>query len=437
MAHLPKTATAPFCPSEVRGTIQISATAPLWRKILTFAGPGFLIAVGYVDPGNWATDIEAGSKYGYALLWVILASSLSAMMLQMLSLRLGLVAQKDLARLCRERYSPALNMFLWLAAEVSIIACDVAEVFGASLAFHLLFGVSLLVGAILTAFDTIVVLGFKGRGFRYVEAIVLGFLVTIGVCFIGQLLFVGLDWGQIMAGFVPRLQSISKTDSLYIAIGIIGATVMPHNLYLHSSIVQTRQIDDAGDERQSAIGLFTADALVSLILAFVMNAAILVLAAAAFHATGHDDVTDIGEAYRLLGPVVGNSLAPLLFGIALLAAGQSSTFTGTIAGQVIIEGFRDWKIPCWQRRLLTRFLALVPAIGGIVWFGEKGVGNLLVASQVVLSLQLPFAMWPLISFSSDKRIMGDYANGGFVRVLAIALFLAITGANLYLLYSLL
>jgi manganese transport protein len=431
--RLPRTATAPFCPSEVRGSVLISAGSPLWQRVLRMAGPGLLVSVGYMDPGNWATDIEAGSRFGYALLWMVLLSSLAAILLQTLSLRLGLVARQDLARACRERYRPSVNRFLWLMAELAIIACDVAEVLGSALALHLLLGVSLLLGIAITAFDTLIVLGLQGKGFRQVEAIVLGLVVTIGACFAIELALVGLDWTAVLRGFVPHGAALRDPEMLLLAVGILGATVMPHNLYLHSSIVQTRHV--ALDERskQDAIRLSTLDTVVSLSLALLVNAAILALAAAAFHATGHRSVTDIQDAYHLLDPLVGGSLASLIFGIALLASGQSSTFTGTIAGQILMEGFLDLKIPCWQRRAITRALALVPAFGGVLWLGESGVGKLLVASQVVLSFQLPFAVWPLIRLTSDRRIMGAYANGLWTKGAAWGTFSAVTVANVWLL----
>ncbi len=403
---------------------------------MRMAGPGLLISVGYMDPGNWATDIAAGSKFGYALLWVVLLSSLAAILLQTLSLRLGLVARKDLARACRDHYGPRTSRALWLMAELSIVACDVAEVLGSALALHLLFGVSLLSGIAITAFDTLLVLGLKGRGFRQIEAIVLGLIVTIAVCFAVQLALVGLDWAAFARGLVPRLDAVREPQALLLAIGILGATVMPHNLYLHSSIVQTRHIADDEHSRRDAIRLSTVDTVVSLSLALLINAAILTLAASAFHTSGHLEVTEIQDAYHLLDPLVGGTLASLLFGLALLAAGQSSTFTGTIAGQVLLEGFLDLKIPCWQRRVITRGLALVPAFAGVLWLGEAGVGKLLVASQVVLSLQLPFAIWPLIRLTSDRALMGRFANGPWLKSAAWTLFTVISAANLWLLASL-
>jgi len=434
---LPRTATAPFCPSEIKGSLQVDPQLPFFRKLLRYAGPGLLVSVGYMDPGNWATDIEAGSRFGYGLLFVVLAASLAAMVLQTLCVRLGLVAQRDLAQLCRARYSPRVNRFLWIGAELAIVACDLAEVLGSALALHLLFGVSIPVGIAITAFDTVLVLGLQGAGFRRVEAIVLGLVSTIGACFIVELAFAQPIWSQVAIGFAPSLERLQQPGALYLAIGVVGATVMPHNLYLHSSIVQTRLVADNDDARREAIRFCTLDAVVSLSLALLINAAIMVLAASAFHANGRQDVTDIGDAYRLIEPLVGSGLAAVLFGVALLASGQSSTFTGTIAGQIVMEGFLDLKIPCWQRRLITRALALVPAFLGVWWLGDGAIGKMLVASQVVLSFQLPFAMWPLIRFSGDRAVMGGFANGAVVKSVAWGLFAVIAVANVWLVGSVL
>ena len=434
---LPKIATAPFCPSEVRGSIAVGPGMPRWQRVLRFAGPGLLVAVGYMDPGNWATDIEAGSVFGYSLLFVVLLSSLAAIVLQVLALRLGIVARVDLARACRDRYGPVPRKALWLMAEIAIVACDVAEVLGSALALHLLFGISLPWGIVITAFDTLLVLGLKGKGFRQVEAIVLGLVATISVCFAIELGLVGPDWHAVAQGFVPRVDALRDPHALYIAIGILGATVMPHNLYLHSSIVQTRRTDTDDASKANAVRLSTIDTVGSLLLALLVNAAILTLASGAFHTTGHTGITEIQDAYHLLDPIVGSGVAALLFGVALLASGQSSTFTGTIAGQVIMEGFLDLKIPCWQRRLITRALALVPALCGVLWLGDKGVGTLLVASQVVLSLQLPFAIWPLVRLTNDRGTMGRFANGPVLKSTAWALFAAISAANVWLIAGML
>ena len=437
MYSLPRTATAPFCPSEVKGSVTVDASLPFHKKLLRFAGPGLLVSVGYMDPGNWATDIEAGSRFGYGLLFVVLMASLAAMLLQTLCVRLGIVAQMDLARACRERYSPRVNRFLWLGAELAIVATDLAEVLGSALALHLLFGVSIPVGIAITAFDTVLVLGLQGAGFRRVEAIVLGLVATIAGCFVVELAMSQPNWFGVAMGLVPSLERLQQPGALYLAIGIVGATVMPHNLYLHSSIVQTRRISDTDSGRSEAVKLATIDTVVSLTLALFVNAAIMILAASAFHGNGYREVADIADAHKLLAPIVGSALAATLFAVALLASGQSSTFTGTIAGQIIMDGFLDLKIPCWQRRLLTRGLALGPAFLGVWWFGDGGIGKMLVLSQVVLSFQLPFAMWPLIRLTSSAKLMGSFANGPLVNLAAWGLFALISSANVWLVTSIL
>ncbi|WP_118180339.1 Nramp family divalent metal transporter [Paraburkholderia phosphatilytica] len=429
---LPTTATAPFCPSEVQGSVFVPPGAPLWKKILQFAGPGLLVSIGYMDPGNWATDIEAGSRYGYSLLFVVVLSSLAAMVLQCLCMRLGIVTGQDLAKLSNQRYAPWVARVQWILAEISIIACDLAEVLGGALAFHLLLKCSLLVGVILTAFDTVIVLGLQGKKFRDLEAIILGLIATIGLGYVVELALVKPHWPAVFAGLVPSWSALDSREPLYLAIGILGATVMPHNLYLHSSIVQTRAVkrDHAGIAQ--AIRFSRLDTIGALTLALLINAAILILAAAAFHATGHNQVTEIEDAYRLLAPIVGTGAAAVLFAVTLLASGQSSTFTGTVAGQVIMEGFLNLKIPCWQRRLVTRALALIPALIGVVVLGNGAVGQLLVASQVVLSLQLPFALYPLIRMTDDRALMGAFANRWPTRIVVWTLFVLITAANLWL-----
>ncbi len=435
MYSLPRTATAPFCPSEVKGSVLVDSGLPFHKKLLRFAGPGLLVSVGYMDPGNWATDIEAGSRFGYGLLFVVLLASLAAMLLQTLCVRLGVVAQKDLARACRERYSPRVNRFLWLGAELAIVATDLAEVLGSALALHLLFGISIPVGIAITAFDTVLVLGLQGAGFRRVEAIVLGLVATIAGCFVVELAMSQPNWFGVAMGLVPSLERLQQPGALYLAIGIVGATVMPHNLYLHSSIVQTRRVSNTDSARSEAVKLATIDTVASLTLALFVNAAIMILAASAFHGNGHREVADIADAHKLLAPIVGSALAATLFAVALLASGQSSTFTGTIAGQIIMDGFLDLKIPCWQRRLLTRGLALGPAFFGVWWFGDGGIGKMLVLSQVVLSFQLPFAMWPLIRLTSSAKLMGPFANGPLVKLAAWGLFGLISSANVWLVTS--
>ena len=430
--RLPTTATAPFCPSEVSGSVPVDASAPFFKRVLRFAGPGLLISIGYMDPGNWATAIEAGSRYGYNLLFVVLLASLAGMAVQCLCSRLGIATGRDLAQLCRERYSKRSARVQWLLAEISIIATDLAEVLGCALAFHLLLGCSLTTGIALTAFDTLLVLALQGRGFRRLEAIMLALVMTIVGCFFVELVLIKPYWPDVFEGFKPSLSAISDAAPLYIAIGIIGATVMPHNLYLHSSIVQTRLTGSDYASKLDAVRLSRIDTIGSLALALLVNAAILILAAAAFHQTGNSDVVEIQDAYRMLDPLVGGAMASILFGVALLASGQSSTFTGTIAGQVIMEGYLDLKIPCWQRRLITRGLALVPAFLGVWLMGDDAVGKLLILSQVVLSLQLPFALYPLIRMTSDKGLMGPFANRLPTRLLAWFLFAVISCANVWL-----
>lgn len=439
LKKLPTTATAPFCPSEVSGTVEVPENDPLWKKILRHAGPGLLVSVGYMDPGNWATAIQGGSQFGNQLLFVVVLSSLAAIVLQCLSARLGIVTGKDLAVHCREQYAPLSSKALWLFAELSIIACDLAEVLGCALAFHLLLGVSLPAGVALTALDTVIVLALKGRGFRQLEAIILGLIATIAICLFAELALVKPDWQSVAAGLVPSLQKLADRDALYLAIGILGATVMPHNLYLHSSVVQTRiaALGMQGRDKRldESIKLSRVDTIVSLMLALFINGAILVLAASAFHKPGGGNVMDIDQAYYLLAPVAGTAMAAILFGLALLASGQSSTFTGTIAGQVIMEGFLKLKIPCWQRRLITRGLALAPAMAGVLTLGDHAIGKMLVGSQVVLSMQLPFAMYPLIRLTGRSDLMGRFVNAWWTSALSWFLFVVISAANAWMVWQ--
>ncbi|AHI72118.1 metal ion transporter, metal ion family protein [Burkholderia thailandensis USAMRU Malaysia  len=429
---LPTVPTAPFCPAEVKGSITIDAGVSGLAKLRRFAGPGLLVAIGYMDPGNWATDIQAGSQFGYALLWVVVFSSVAAIFLQMLAARLGLVAGRDLAQASYERYGPFGRIVQWVTAEVSIIACDIAEVLGCALAFKLLLGVPLAWGIVLTALDTMIVLGLQGKGFRQVEAIVLGLIGTMAFCFVAQVAMVPPDWRAVLHGLAPGLPGHDRKDAVVLALGIVGATIMPHNLYLHSSVVQTRRVvGGVGDVIKETLAMVRIDTWISLAVAMLVNAAILILAGAAFHASGQTGVVDIEQAYKLITPIVGGAAAWLL-GIALLASGQSSTLTGTIAGQVIMDGFLRMKIPCYQRRLITRGLALMPALVGVLWLGDGAVGRLLVWSQVLLSLQLPFAMWPLIRSVGDRSVMRDYTIGRGAKIIAWALFVLISGTNLLL-----
>jgi manganese transport protein len=425
-------AAMPFAPLGAAGSIAVPAGLSWLQKLLRFSGPGLLVSVGYMDPGNWATDIEAGSRYGYALLFVVVLSSLAAILLQTLSARLGIAGGVDLARAARDRYPPATTRLLWVLAEIAIIACDIAEVLGSALAIKLLFHLPLWLGIILTGFDTLFVLGLQGRGFRRLEAIVLGLVLTIALCFAVQLAIVQPSLAAILPGLLPSTTMLREPHALYLAVGILGATVMPHNLYLHSSIVQTRVVAPDLASKREAVRFVTIDVVVALLIASLVNAAILILAAGTFHLSGHTGVADIEDAYRLLEPLTGAAIAAPLFAVALLASGQSATFTGTIAGQVILDGFLDLRIPGWMRRSITRVLAILPALGGVLWLGEHAIGRLLVLTQVVLSAQLPFAIYPLIRFTSDKTLMGPFVSPLLLRLGAWLLFAAITAANLWL-----
>ena len=427
--RLPNTATEPFCPAEVSGTIAVPSGASAWQKFRAYAGTGLLISIGYIDPGNWATDIEAGSRFGYGLLSVLLISSLIAMLLQSVCVRVGVAAGADLATLCRLHLRPRLNLGLWLLAEVAIVACDLAEVLGTSLAFRLLLGVPLTVGILLTALDTLVVLALQGRGVRRLEAIILVFLATVAIVYGIELYLARPDMVAVLRGFVPDLALLRDRRAWYLAVGILGATVMPHNLYLHTALMQTRATGGSAQERREAIRFSTWDTVIALCLAFFINAAILTLAGAAFHFTGHHEVADIQDAHELLQPILGTQMAAILFAVALLAAGQSSTLTGTLAGQIIMEGFLNLRIPCWQRRFITRALAILPAWLGIIWLGEGALGRLLVLSQVTLSLQLPFAVIPLLCFAGNPKIMRGMPIGPWLRGMCWAACALIIAAN--------
>lgn len=431
--------------SEFYGSVAVDLSAPRWRQMRRFAGPGLLVAIGYMDPGNWATDIESGSRFGYALLWVVVASSLGAMVLQLLAARLGLVTGKNLAQHSRERYGPRVWPMQWLGAQVSIVACDLAEVLGGALAFKLLLGIPLLWGVALTALMTLLVLGLHGRGVRRLEAVIVALLITIVASFAVQLWLTPPQWSAVAQGLIPGLPALpgggGHQAALILALGIVGATIMPHNLYLHSELVQTRHaIEGSGTaghqhQLQALLGLARIDTVISLALAMGVNAAILILAAAAFHGQGQT-VNDLAQAYTLLLPVAGGAAA-LLFGLALLASGQSSTITGTLAAQIILEGFLRLRWPAWMTRVVTRSMALIPAALGIYWLGDNAVGNLLVWSQVLLSLQLPMAMWPLIRLCSERRTMGDFTIPRSKQVMAWGLFGLICAANAVMVFGLL
>ncbi len=395
---------------ESHRTIPIAPNSSWFRKALAFAGPGYLVAVGYMDPGNWATDIGGGARFGYTLLSVVLISNLMAMFLQALSAKLGVVTGRDLAQACRDHYSRRTSYFLWIVCEVAIAACDLAEVLGSAVALKLLFGLPLLAGVVITALDVLVVLALQGRGFRLIEAFVVTLIATIAACFAYEIFFAQPLWIEAARGFIPRLEILRNKEMLYIAIGILGATVMPHNLYLHSSIVQTRAFGQSNDQRREAIKFSVIDSTVALGFALFVNAAILMLGAAAFHNRGMNNVADIAEAYKLLSPVLGVSLASTVFAFALLASGQNSTLTGTLAGQIVMEGFLQIRLKPWIRRLVTRAIAIIPAVLVIGIAGEGKLTSLLIFSQVVLSFQLPFAVIPLVQFTSDRSKMGEFTN---------------------------
>jgi manganese transport protein len=392
-----------------------------------------MIAVGYMDPGNWATDLAGGAQFGYLLLSVILISNVMAILLQHLSLKLGIVTGRDLAQACRDHYSRPVAMALWALCEIAIAACDLAEVIGSAIALNLLFGIPLVAGVMITAADVIIVLFLQHKGFRYVEALVATLIFVIGGCFAYELLISQPSIAAIFGGLVPSPRIITNPSALYIAIGILGATVMPHNLYLHSSIVQTRAFERTEEGKRKAIKFATIDSTASLLFAFLINAAILILSAATFHGTPHENVADINDAYQLLTPVLGVSLASTLFGVALLASGQNSTLTGTLAGQIVMEGFLSIRMRPWLRRLITRLIAIIPAVIVAALYGERGTGQLLILSQVILSLQLSFAVVPLVQFTSDKAKMGQFVNSRQMKIAAWAVTLLIVALNAYLL----
>lgn len=386
---------------EVHRSVKV-AGASVWRKFLAFSGPGYLVAVGYMDPGNWATSLAAGSAFGYTLLSVVLLSNIMAVLLQALAVRLGLAGGRDLAQACRDAYPRPVTVALWLLAELAIIATDLAEVIGTAIALNLLFNIPLPFGVVLTALDVLLILWLQGKGFRRLEALVVALTLVIAACFAVELAYASPVWGDVLAGYIPRTQVVLNGDMLYLALGIIGATVMPHNLYLHSSIVQTRALETGESSLREGLRMATIDSTVALTFALLVNSAILILSAAAFHGSG-SQVAEIEDAHRLLAPALGTALAPVLFAVALLASGLNSTVTATLSGQIVMEGFVQLRMKPWARRLLTRSLAIIPAVIVSVIYGERGTGELLVLSQVVLSLQLPFAIVPLISFAAGHR----------------------------------
>ncbi|TAK17779.1 MAG: divalent metal cation transporter [Acidobacteria bacterium] len=429
---IPKTPSLP----EVHGTIAIPHGAGFWRKMLAFAGPGYLVAVGYMDPGNWATDLAGGAKYGYALLSVIMLSNFMAILLQALSARLGIASGRDLAQSCRDTYSRPVTFLLWIVCEIAIAACDLAEVIGAAIALNLLFGLPLMYGVLLTSLDVLIVLYLQNHGFRYVEVLVIGLIIAIAGSFAINLYLAKPDMGAVALGFIPTTQILRNPDMLYIAIGILGATVMPHNLYLHSSIVQTRKYLDNDISKAEAIRFSTIDSTVALMSALFINAAILIMSAAVFHGTPNESVSEIGDAYKLLAPALGTTIASTLFAVALLCAGQNATLTGTLAGQIVMEGFINLRLRPWLRRLITRLIAIIPAVVVIAIYGEAGTGPLLILSQVILSLQLPFAVFPLVMFTSDRAKMGRFVSPFWLRSLAWFVSIVIASLNAWMLYQL-
>ncbi|PHX95967.1 MAG: divalent metal cation transporter [Gemmatimonadetes bacterium] len=406
-----------------------------WRKILAFAGPGYLVAVGYMDPGNWATDLAGGAQFGYALLSVILMSNLMAVLLQGLASKLGIVTGRDLAQACRDHYSRPVSFALWVLCEIAIAACDLAEVIGSAIALNLLFGIPLTWGVIITAADVLIVLMLQNRGFRLLEAIVIVLVATVGACFLFEIMIAKPEFAAVMAGFIPSTSIISDPAKLYIAIGILGATVMPHNLYLHSSIVQTRKYDETIDGKREAVKYAFIDSTIALSFALFINAAILIVAAATFHTTGNTEVAEIGQAYELLTPLLGVTGASTVFAIALLASGQNSTLTGTLAGQIVMEGFLDIRLRPWLRRLITRAIAIVPAVIVSILYGEAGTMKLLILSQVILSLQLSFAVFPLVQFTSERAKMGEFTNPAWLKRLAWTVAIVIGSLNAWLLFQ--
>lgn len=421
--------------SEVFSSVEVPQNAGFWKKLFAFLGPGLMISVGYMDPGNWATDIAGGAQFGYTLLSVILISNLFAMLLQHLALKLGIVAERDLAQACRDHFHPAVNFMLWLFCEIAIAAMDLAEVLGTAIALNLLFGIPLTWGIVITIVDVLVILMLQAKGFRWLESVVGGLVFIILICFGYQMVISKPDIFPLLSGLVPQKEIVTNPSMLYIAIGILGATVMPHNLYLHSSIVQTRNYSRTDDGKKEAIKFATIDSTASLMLAFLINGAILIVAAATFYTSGHHQIADITDAHKMLEPLLGTSLASIAFAVALLASGQNSTLTGTLAGQIVMEGFLRLRLKPWLRRLITRLIAVVPAFVVTLLYGEKGSSELLVLSQVILSMQLGFAVVPLVMFTNDKLKMGKFTNPTWLKILAMGIAAIIIVLNFYLLYT--
>ncbi|WP_257165646.1 Nramp family divalent metal transporter [Bradyrhizobium sp. SRS-191] len=418
------------------GSVRTSAKGSLWRKLIAFLGPGYLVAVGYMDPGNWATSLAGGAKFGYVLLSVALLSNLMAIVLQSLCTRLGVATGRDLAQACRDSTPRWVSVPLWLSAEIAITATDLAEVIGTAIGLSLLFGLPLSIGVCVTALDVFLILALQAFGFRWIEAFVVALLGVIALCFAIQIAMAQPDWAQVIKGFVPSGQLIANPEMLYLALGILGATVMPHNLYLHSGLVQTRGYGDSPEEKREAITLSTLDSTIALCLALTINASILILAAATFHKTGQHDVAELDQAHSFLAPLLGSTLAPTLFAIALLCCGLNSTITATLSGQIVMEGFLQWRIAPWLRRLITRMIAIVPAVVVTIWAGEKATGQLLILSQVVLSLQLPFAVVPLVLITASRAKMGQFVAPRWLTALAGLIAVVIIALNAKLVWDL-
>jgi manganese transport protein len=416
---------------EVYRTVPVQH-ATFLRKLLAFAGPGYLVAVGYMDPGNWATDLAGGAQFGYALLSVILLSNLMAVLLQGLASKLGIVTGRDLAQACRDHFSMPVSIALWLLCEIAIAACDLAEVIGSAIALNLLFHIPLPIGVAITALDVLLLLYLQHKGVRVLEALVITLVATVGICFLFEIILSRPDAAGIVRGFVPSAQVVTNPAMLYIAIGILGATVMPHNLYLHSSIVQTRRYEETAEGKREAVRFAFIDSTIALSFALFINAAILIVAAATFHTRGHGEVAEIQDAYKLLTPLLGGG-ASVVFALALLASGQNSTITGTLAGQIVMEGFLNIRLRPWLRRLITRLIAIVPAVITAILYGESGTAKLLVFSQVILSLQLSFAVFPLVLFTSERAKMGEFVNPTWLKGLAYAVAIVIATLNGWLL----
>ena len=419
--------------ADVFRTVKVTPGMSSWRKFLTFLGPGYLVAVGYMDPGNWATSLAGGSKFGYALLAVALLSNLMAIVLQALCARLGVGSGRDLAQACRDAFPRAVSLPLWLLAEIAIAATDLAEIIGTAIGLNLLFGIPLEIGVLITALDVFLILAMQAMGFRWIEAFILGMLGIIAACFAIQIAMADPDWREVIRGFAPTTQIVANRDMLYLALGILGATVMPHNLYLHSGLVQTRAYGDSVPERKEAIRLATIDSTVALCLALLINASILILAAATFHKAGQTDVAELDQVHSFLEPLLGSNLAPTLFAIALLCCGLSSTVTATLSGQIVMEGFINIKLAPWLRRLTTRMVAIVPAALVTIYAGEKGTAQLLIFSQVVLSLQLPFAIVPLVMFTASRAKMGEFTAPRWLTAIAVLIAALVISLNVKLL----